>query len=377
MGAVEDAAAVPCRPRATGTWSPRLRISPLQPRHAARARPRPARRRPARRARPGCATMPDLADGHRRRAARLARPPTRRASAASMKRLLRFEHGRPARPRRCSTGSSSAAGSRAGPGQPHRQRHRRRRLRPARPAAVGRSAALVAGDPSLTARVRRRARRDRGTRTAGTALAAGAGRLPRRPRPPRQRRVRAGHAGLGDGPGPVLRRHRSASSRPRRPRSRRGRDARLAADADAALAEALRLVRRPLRPIVRRTVAAARARGSIGRERAKDILVLENLGARRVLHELVATGRRRGAGRPTSRLAFCVTIDELPAFVGRPGRLRRRDRRAGRRGSATSNERVPPPWFDGPHPRPGHLAAASRRPTGTPPPRAPRSRASP
>ncbi len=53
---------------------------------------------------------------------------------------------------------------------------------------------------------------------------------------------------------------------------------RLAADADDALAEALRHVPRHMRAMARRAAAVSRI-GSIGRERAKDILVLENLGA--------------------------------------------------------------------------------------------------
>ena len=69
---------------------------------------------------------------------------------------------------------------------------------------------------------------------------------------------------------------------------------RLAADADDALAEALRLVpAAALRALARRSALVSR-QGSIGRERAKDILVLENLGARRVLHELVRRAAERG-----------------------------------------------------------------------------------
>ncbi len=63
--------------------------------------------------------------------------------------------------------------------------------------------------------------------------------------------------------------------------------ARLHADAEAALTEALQATPRPARGMVRRAAEVARL-GSIARERAKDILVLENLGARRVLHELAA-----------------------------------------------------------------------------------------
>ena len=72
-----------------------------------------------------------------------------------------------------------------------------------------------------------------------------------------------------------------------------------AADAEAALAEALDIVPVGMRRLMRRFAALART-GGIARERAKDILVLENHGARRVLHELAAPGRRTGrpAGGP-------------------------------------------------------------------------------
>ncbi len=119
---------------------------------------------------------------------------------------------------------------------------------------------------------------------------------------------------------------------------------RLHADADAALAEATELVARPLRGIVRRMVSAARL-GAIARERAKDILVLENLGARQVLHELARRAAERG-GPTDPRLAFCVTIDELPAFVASPGDFT--DVIAERAEQQRYlNERVPPPWFEG------------------------------
>ena len=93
---------------------------------------------------------------------------------------------------------------------------------------------------------------------------------------------------------------------------------RLAADADDALAEAIRLVPRRLRWIARRCALVAR-QGSIGRERAKDILVLENLGARLVLHELVRRAADAGGPRDV-RLAFCVTATELADFVATPER---------------------------------------------------------
>jgi pyruvate,water dikinase len=120
--------------------------------------------------------------------------------------------------------------------------------------------------------------------------------------------------------------------------------ARLAADADDALAEALRRVPRYQRPMARRAALVSR-RGSIGRERAKDIFVLENLGARRVLHELVRRAAERG-GPSDRRLAFCVTATELPEYVARPGDF---DRVIAERAAQQRNldERLPPAWFDG------------------------------
>ena len=67
--------------------------------------------------------------------------------------------------------------------------------------------------------------------------------------------------------------------------------------------------------MARRSAFVSR-QGSIGRERAKDILILENLGARRVLHELARRAAERG-GPSDVRLAFCVTINELADFVAR------------------------------------------------------------
>ncbi len=124
---------------------------------------------------------------------------------------------------------------------------------------------------------------------------------------------------------------------------------RLSRDAGAALTEALNHVPRHMRFMVRRAALVAR-QGSIARERAKDILVLENLGARRVLHELARRAAERG-GPADARLAFCVTYDELADFVARPTdfsdlitervRLQR-----------FLDGRVPPPWFDGRIPDP-------------------------
>ncbi len=119
---------------------------------------------------------------------------------------------------------------------------------------------------------------------------------------------------------------------------------RLAADADAAVTEAAALVPRRSRWMLRRCAMVSR-QGSIGRERAKDILVLENLGARRVLHELARRAAERG-GPSDPREAFCVTATELPEFVARPTEFAAviAERAALQR---YLDERIPPPWFDG------------------------------
>ena len=62
-------------------------------------------------------------------------------------------------------------------------------------------------------------------------------------------------------------------------------------------------------------------------ERAKDILVLENLGARLALHELARRAERRG-GPCDHRLAFRRHRRGTPAFRGRSGGVRRGDRGA-------------------------------------------------
>ena len=100
--------------------------------------------------------------------------------------------------------------------------------------------------------------------------------------------------------------------------------------------------------------------GSIGRERAKDILVLENLGARRVLHELVRRAAERG-GPADVRLAFCVTAAELADFVAHPADFADGDRRAGRP-AALPRRAHPAAVVRRPHLRPGHVAAAGGRP---------------
>ncbi len=134
---------------------------------------------------------------------------------------------------------------------------------------------------------------------------------------------------------------------------------RLATEATEAMDEAMRVVPRPLRGVVRRMVEVSRA-GSAARERAKDILVLENLGARRALHELARRAGERG-GPADSRLAFNVTLDELDAFLADPpqfaGVIAERAALADE-----LNARVPPMWFDGkiPDPSTWPLRADSR-----------------
>jgi pyruvate,water dikinase len=125
--------------------------------------------------------------------------------------------------------------------------------------------------------------------------------------------------------------------------------ARLAADADEALAEAIRLVPRRLRWIVRRCAVVSR-QGSIGRERAKDILVLENLGARLVLHELLRRAAERG-GPSDERLGFCVTITELADFVATPSDFTELIAARAEQ-QRYLDARVPPPWFEGTIPDP-------------------------
>jgi pyruvate,water dikinase len=120
--------------------------------------------------------------------------------------------------------------------------------------------------------------------------------------------------------------------------------ARLGVDAERALDEAVALVPRPLRRLVRRATMVARL-GAIARERAKDILVMENLGARRALHELMCRARDRG-GPEDLRLGFCVTIEELPGYLADPRAYLQviADRSATER---YLNDRLPPPWFVG------------------------------
>lgn len=138
---------------------------------------------------------------------------------------------------------------------------------------------------------------------------------------------------------------------------------RLTTEADEAMNEAERIVARPAHRILRRMVEVSRA-GSIARERAKDILVLENLGARRVLHELARRSTERG-GPADPRDAFHVTLEELDAFLGDPAPFAHVI--AERTALADAlNARVPPPWFDGeiPDPSTWTLRSESR---GAPP----------
>ena len=105
--------------------------------------------------------------------------------------------------------------------------------------------------------------------------------------------------------------------------------------------------------------------GSIGRERAKDILVLENLGARRVLHELVRRATQRG-GPTDVRLGFCVTASELADFVARPSDFAEliAQRYTLQR---YLDDRIPPPWFQGRGLEPGEvLVCAITDPSWTP-----------
>ena len=119
---------------------------------------------------------------------------------------------------------------------------------------------------------------------------------------------------------------------------------RLATDADAALAQAVALMPRRWRRMAMRCAHVSR-QGSIGRERAKDVLVLENLGARLVLHELARRAARRG-GPIDARTAFCITASELPAFVADPGDFADTIARRAER-QRYLDERIPPEWFEG------------------------------
>ena len=123
----------------------------------------------------------------------------------------------------------------------------------------------------------------------------------------------------------------------------------LHADAEAATADAWRVAGIGRRRLALRFVRIARL-GGIARERAKDILVLENLAARRALHELVRRGAERGGPRDP-RVAFCLTHDELPAYLEQPERFTDTlEQRAAH--VRYLDERVPPSWFEGEIPDP-------------------------
>jgi pyruvate,water dikinase len=124
---------------------------------------------------------------------------------------------------------------------------------------------------------------------------------------------------------------------------------RLALERESALAEALRSVARPLRPVLRRGLAAALI-GAPARERAKDAFVRELSAMRAVLDELAARAQARGG--PTDRRdCYLVTTGELDDFVRDPDifgdviaeRASRRD---------FLQARVPPFWFEGSIPPP-------------------------
>ena len=120
--------------------------------------------------------------------------------------------------------------------------------------------------------------------------------------------------------------------------------ARGAEDARLALDDALAIVPFGLRRLTRRFASLART-GGVARERAKDVLVLENHGARLVLHELARRAAARG-GPAEVRRAFCVTASELADFVADPGAFADviEERHARLQFLA---ERVPPDWFEG------------------------------
>ena len=283
----------------------------------------------------GRARCPTSQHGVRRRAARVDRTPTRRASA-----------------RACGGCSSRACSA------PRRARILEQLVERARGATPGLVNRIVAGtgdvDSAQPARaavgagpprrrrpgphggVRRRARRHRRAHGAARALQAGDRRVPPRPRPPRQRRVRARLARVGDGPDARLRQHRPAPPRRRPTATRTSTAARLRADADGRARRG-----RAARPAAAAPAGAPGRRpsagsGGIARERAKDILVLREPGGPAGAARARPPGRRARRARPTCGSAFCVTIDELPALPRGAGATSRRSSPSGPRRSATS-----------------------------------------
>jgi pyruvate,water dikinase len=124
---------------------------------------------------------------------------------------------------------------------------------------------------------------------------------------------------------------------------------RLSAERAAAESEVTRRLRGPLRSVALHFASISRS-GSVGRERVKDILVLENLGARRLLAEVTRRAATRG-GSDDPRAIFCLTIDELPGYLDNPMPFAPIiAERAAK--EAWLNEREPPMWFDGQIPDP-------------------------
>jgi pyruvate,water dikinase len=124
---------------------------------------------------------------------------------------------------------------------------------------------------------------------------------------------------------------------------------RLRQERDAADELVGRSVPRPKRAFVRRAIAISRL-GSVGRERAKDILVRENLAARLALHELARRAAARG-GPADVRSSFLVTVDELPRYLADPRSFRATiTERAALQ--AYLQAREPPAWFEGRIPAP-------------------------
>jgi phosphohistidine swiveling domain-containing protein len=133
---------------------------------------------------------------------------------------------------------------------------------------------------------------------------------------------------------------------------------RLAIERESATAGALRSVARPMRPVLRRGLAAAIV-GAAARERAKDGFVRELAGMRAVLDELVTRAQARG-GPADRRDCYLVTTGELEEFVDDPTRFADAIvERAAQRDLLQA--RVPPFWFEGriPPPESWELRATS------------------